>query len=159
MTPTSPASSPSANDDDRSTVVLPVHAEQLEVSKRIDVSGTLRVRIEVDREPQAFAADRLLHEVDIERVVRNEAVSAARAPWHEGETLVVPVYEETVVVERRLVLKEELHIVPRTRSQAVTGQVDLRRERAVIERQQADGSWQEVEADGSTPRSIERNES
>jgi stress response protein YsnF len=48
--------------------------------------------------------------VEVERVPIGRVIDAVPAVKDEGDLLVVPVVEETVVVERRLVLKEELHI-------------------------------------------------
>jgi stress response protein YsnF len=70
-------------------------------------------------------------------------VAQPREPWHEGDVLVVPVYEE--VIERRLVLKEEIRLHRQRFSTSHTEQVPLRRQRAVVERRQADGSWAEVD--------------
>ena len=51
----------------------------------------------------------------------------------EGDTLIVPVLEEVLVVEKRLLLKEEVRIT-RTRTEVHSPQaVTLRSEEAVIE--------------------------
>ena len=50
------------------------------------------------------------------------------------DVTVVPVLEEVLVVEKRLVLKEELHIRRRIETEAVEVPVTLRKQRAVIER-------------------------
>ena len=47
---------------------------------------------------------------------------------------IVPVLEEVLFVEKRLVLKEELHIRRRVSSKTVEVPVTLRKERAVVER-------------------------
>ncbi|RYF41699.1 MAG: DUF2382 domain-containing protein, partial [Cytophagaceae bacterium] len=71
-------------------------------------------------------------------------VQARREPWNEGETLVVPIYEEVIVTERRLVLKEEVHIIRHIHRSSEPVSVPLRRERAVIERRLPDGGWKSV---------------
>ena len=64
----------------------------------------------------------------------NQFVSAASGPREEGDVLIVPVYEEQLVVEKRLVLKEELHIRRIRASEEWSEPVTLRREEVEIER-------------------------
>ena len=59
-------------------------------------------------------------------------VEAAPAVRTAGDTTVVPVLEEVLVVEKRLVLKEEVRIRRITRSDEVETTVPLRRQRAVV---------------------------
>ena len=56
----------------------------------------------------------------------------------EGVTI-VPILEEVLFVEKRLVLKEELHIRRRVSSETVEVPVVLRKERAVVERVSPEG--------------------
>jgi stress response protein YsnF len=52
----------------------------------------------------------------------------------EGDVTIVPVLEEVVVVEKRLVLKEELHIRRSVKTETVEVPITLRKQRAVVER-------------------------
>ena len=52
---------------------------------------------------------------------------------------IVPVLEEVLVVETQLVLKEELHIRRQRTTEAVEVPVQLRKQRAMVERLGADG--------------------
>lgn len=135
---------PRPHDDETSTSVegvIPVIEERLDVSSRVETTGAVRVRVEVERGAQTVRAHNVVHTVAVQRVPRGMPVQEARAPWNEGDTLVVPVYEERLVLERRLVLKEEIHIVRQTVRQPVERQMPVRKEHAVVERQQPDGSW------------------
>jgi stress response protein YsnF len=49
-------------------------------------------------------------EADIRRVAVNRIVSEVPQSRQEGEVTIVPVVEEVLVVEKRLLLKEEIHI-------------------------------------------------
>jgi stress response protein YsnF len=55
----------------------------------------------------------------------------------EGATTIIPVIEEQLVVEKRLVLVEEIHIIRRSETQVEQVPVTLRSERAEIEREEA----------------------
>jgi stress response protein YsnF len=77
--------------------------------------------------------------------VRHESVEVTRVPVDrivdhapeirtEGELTIVPVLEEILVVEKRLVLKEELHIRRRATTETAEVLVTLRKQRVVVER-------------------------
>jgi stress response protein YsnF len=72
--------------------------------------------------------------VEVTRVPVDRVVDEAPAIRTENDVTIVPVLEEVLVVEKRLVLKEELHIRRQTRSEDVQVPVQLRKQRAVVER-------------------------
>jgi stress response protein YsnF len=57
---------------------------------------------------------------------------------------IIPVLEEVLVVEKRLVLKEEVHIRSTTSGEDVEVPVTLRRQRAVVERVGPEGGITET---------------
>jgi stress response protein YsnF len=61
-------------------------------------------------------------------------VETAPAIRTEGDVTILPIVEEVLVVEKRLVLKEELHIRRRVGSEAIEVPVTLRKQRAIVER-------------------------
>jgi stress response protein YsnF len=89
---------------------IPLHAEELSVSRRPAEGDTLQVSI-VTREHECFIDELLNHErVTIERVLIGHAVDAIPPVRQEGDTTIMSVVEETIVIERRLILKEEIRI-------------------------------------------------
>jgi stress response protein YsnF len=52
----------------------------------------------------------------------------------ENGITIVPVLEEILVVEKRLILREELHIMQEVSHETVEVPVSLRKQRAVVER-------------------------
>ena len=113
---------------------IPLVEERLSIAKRQVESGRLRVRISVEereeRVPIALAHD----EVEIERIPKNVPVSEFPAVRLEGNTTIVPVVEEVVVVEKRLVLVEEIHLRRKSATRNEEVSVMLRSEQAAIER-------------------------
>lgn len=96
-----------ANDLD--TAVLPVATEEVSVSKRVRrtlvrASRTTSTRHEV------VEADLALEQVVVERVPVGRIVDAIPPVRQEGDVTIMPVVEEELVVVRRLVLKEEVHL-------------------------------------------------
>ena len=51
----------------------------------------------------------------------------------EGDTIIIPIVEEVLVVEKRLSLKEEIHITRYTRTERHQERVTLHREEAQVE--------------------------
>jgi uncharacterized protein (TIGR02271 family) len=90
--------------------VLRLYAEDATVSRQTVETG--RVRVAKVTRVRDHLVDELLARtnVEVERVPIGRVIDAMPAVKDEGDLMVVPVVEETVVVERRLVLKEELHI-------------------------------------------------
>jgi uncharacterized protein (TIGR02271 family) len=132
--------------DAEEVAAIPLVEERLAVSKRAVESGRLRVRIAVDEREERVPAELAHDEIEVERVPRNIAVSELPAVRLEGGTTIIPVVEEQLVVEKRLVLVEEIHIHRRTATSVEEIPVLLRSERAVVER---DGALEEpAAADG-----------
>ena len=74
---------------------------------------------------------------DVVRMPVNRTLEAGEAPPQpraEGNVMIIPIFEEVIVVEKRLVLKEELHITQHVTTETVEVPVDLRKQRAVVER-------------------------
>ena len=118
-------------------MVIPLAEEMLAVSKRKVETG--RVQVALTTETQTVIARETLRgrRVEVERVPVGRTLAdgeAAPVPHEEGDTLIIPVIEETAVVVKRLVIQEEvrLHFVPTERlfEQAV----DVRRQQAIVER-------------------------
>jgi len=115
------------------TLVLPVMAEELQVGKRTVSTGGVRVSKLVREHEETVDVPLLQEDVQVERVTINQMVESAPAVRHEGDTMIIPVLEEVLVVEKRLMLKEELRIVRRRSETSQPQQVTLRREEIVVE--------------------------
>ena len=77
----------------------------------------------------------LNHErVEIDRVPIGRPVDAIPPVRQEGETTILPVVEEIIVVERRLILREEVRIKRRHVSERHQEALVLRKQEAVITR-------------------------
>src|SRR5690242_16120571 len=96
-------------DEDRSKT-LPLAEEVVRVDKREVVKGRVRIRTSTDEHEELVAQDLAGEHVEVERVPVDREVDAAPEVRQEGDVTIVPIVEEVLVVERRLVLKEEVHI-------------------------------------------------
>jgi uncharacterized protein (TIGR02271 family) len=125
--------------NDQTGEAVPLLEEEMRVDKRSVATGKVRVRSVVDTIEEVARAALAEDRVEVTRVPLNREVSAAPPVRTEGEVTIVPVMEEVLVVEKRLVLKEELHIRRRVTHENVEVPITLRKQRAVIERLTADG--------------------
>jgi uncharacterized protein (TIGR02271 family) len=121
-------------DPRRSTIVVPVAEEQLIVTRRRRVTGGVRVRVTAEATPREVTETVQRRVPRIERVPVNKKVLAMPEPRREGDVLVVPLVEEVLVTERRLILREELRIHIDETSESITRTLVLHAEQASIER-------------------------
>lgn len=113
-------------------IVVPIIEETLVVAKQEVVTGGVRVTKTVTSREEVLEEGLLREEVHVERIAINEMVAEAPQARQEGDTLIVPILEEVLVVEKRLLLKEEVRIT-RTRTEVREPQtVTVRREEAVV---------------------------
>lgn len=119
---------------DKDEVVVPLRAEEVSVAKRRVITGQVKVGT-VTRESEQLIEELLEHEhVEIERTPIGKQVEKAPAVREEGDTLIIPILEEIVVVERRLLLKEEVRVRRTREKQPYQERVVVRKQEAVITR-------------------------
>src|SRR5512138_195760 len=131
--------------NDTGTESMPVIEETIDVETARHEVGAVRVRIEAEVCPQSIALQRTQDRLVVERVPMHRFVDERRPARTVGDVWVVPVYAEVPVLERRLMLVEELRIRRQTTTSSTTETVAVTRERPVVERRQTDGSWVEVD--------------
>jgi uncharacterized protein (TIGR02271 family) len=120
--------------------VIPLVAEEVEIGKRKVERGKVRVNKGVETREEAVSVPLIREQVDVERVPVNRPVDGPVEVRREGDVWIVPVLEEVLVVEKRLMLKEELRITRRRVEETATERVTLRTETATVERDGRGGS-------------------
>ena len=131
MSSTTPAPQPL---EDKS---IPVIEERLELGTRVAETGRgVRIHKTVTEQPVTIDERLAREELEVRHVPVDRIVAADQAPStrYEGDTLVVPVLEEVLVVERRLRIKEELHITRVRRQERFQDEVMLKSEQVHVER-------------------------
>ena len=122
-----------SKDDEATRTILPVAREELRVGVREVEGASLRVTKRVHERVEEVEVPLEATALEVERVPVGRVVEAREGTRREGETTIIPVYEEIAVVETRLVLKEELHITRRHSQRVHHEEVTLRQEEALIE--------------------------
>ncbi|GJD52491.1 hypothetical protein OPKNFCMD_5257 [Methylobacterium crusticola] len=124
------------------TTVIPVVEETARIDKRAVETGRVRVRTTTEETEQVLRETLRSDAVGVTRVPVNRTLAegeAAPVVRTEGGVTIIPVLEEILVVEKRLVLREEVHLRQTTMGQDVEVPVTLRRQHAVVERVSPDG--------------------
>ena len=125
---------PTPQDSLSETEVIPIAEEELRVDKRMVTTGKVRVQTKVDVETELVKATLDGETVEVTRVPVDRIVDRAPEIRTENDVTIIPILEEVLVVEKRLVLKEELHVHRRRTTEDVETPVELRKQHAVIER-------------------------
>jgi uncharacterized protein (TIGR02271 family) len=119
---------------EESSVVVPVVAERLDVQKRVVEGGGVRIRKTVREREEIVDEPLMREEVQVKRVPVGRVVDGPVPVRHVGNTMIVSLLEEVLVVEKRLMLKEELHITKEQVETYKPQRVRLRSEEAFVER-------------------------
>jgi uncharacterized protein (TIGR02271 family) len=128
---------PKSTEDVHETI--PLVEEQVSIAKHKVATGRVRIRTVVDERETWVREELAREEATVERVPIDREVTEVPEMRQEGDVLIVPVVEEVLVVEKRLVLKEELHIRKQRQVEQIEQPVTLRSTRAVVERERLDG--------------------
>jgi uncharacterized protein (TIGR02271 family) len=129
------------------TVLIPLVEETARIEKRAVETGRVRVSTHTDMVEQVLRETLRSDAIGVTRVAVNRIIAEGEvAPQvrEEGGVTIIPVLEEVLVVEKRLVLKEEVHIRSTTSGEDVEVPVTLRRQRAVVERVGPEGGITET---------------
>jgi uncharacterized protein (TIGR02271 family) len=114
--------------------VLPVLAEALDVQTRRVETGRVRIHKTVQAREVLVDEPLLREEVVIARVPVNRVVEGPIPVRYEGDTMILSLLEEVLVVEKRLLLTEEVHLTTRRTETHRPERVTLRHEDVTIER-------------------------
>lgn len=115
-------------------VVIPVAHEVLRVDKQQVLKGKVRVHKTVEEHLETVNLPLQSETIEIVRISKDEIVNEPSRPKQEGDTLILPIYEEVLVVEKRLRLVEEVHITTKRSERQETHEVLLRQEKVRLER-------------------------
>jgi len=87
--------------------VIPVVAEEAVVQKRQRTTGSVTIHKSVHERTEVVDPALQADEVTVERIAVNRIVEAPVPVRQEGDTTIIPLLEEVLVVEKRLMLREE----------------------------------------------------
>src|SRR4051812_47831212 len=111
-TSATPSKSRQANPDE--VAAIPLMEERLSIAKRQVESGRVRVHVTVEEREETATEQLVRDELQIEHVPKNMRLTEVPRVRLEGNTTIVPVVKEVLVVEKALMLVEEIHICRRS---------------------------------------------
>lgn len=123
--------------------VIPLAQEVLEVGKRTVERGRVQVRKYVTEHTETVDVPLAQERVSVERVEIGRPVDEAAPVRFDGDTMIVPRYEEVLVVSKQLMLVEEVRITTQRTERRKPQQVTLRREEASVTRLDSNGAERE----------------
>lgn len=115
-------------------MLIPVIEEVVRLDKQTVETGRVVLHKTVHVESQTVEVPLRQEQVQVQRVAVNRYVEEAPAVRHEGETMIISVVREEVVVTKRLLLVEELHVHKQVLTTHASQTVELRREEVTSER-------------------------
>jgi stress response protein YsnF len=118
------------------TVTLSLMEERVEIKKRVVTTGKVRVVTHTETVEEVARAVLDGQEANVETIDLDQPVTgpAPTVRTEDGVTI-IPVLEEILFVEKRLVLKREVRIRLKPTSQTVAVPIRLRKQRVKVERE------------------------
>ena len=129
---------------------IPLVEEQVDIGKRETERGRVIIRTHVEEREELADIVLRQEEVSVERVPVGMPVDSAPPVREENGVLIVPVLEEQLVIQTRLILKEELRITRTSRTEHVRQPVRLRSEQAEVVRLKNPNGYQPSTLEGSS---------
>ena len=115
-------------------LVVPVVVEELDIQKRAVETGKVRIT-KVVHERETIVDEPLWHDnVTITRVPIQRVVEGPVPVREENGTTIISIVEEVLVVEKRLMLREEIHIRKQRIETHQPQRITLRSEEVQVER-------------------------
>jgi uncharacterized protein (TIGR02271 family) len=120
-------------EDKKDPVSLNVYEEQAQVDKKTVEKGKVRIVKKVATNDEKINVDLKSEEVEVERVPVNKYVDSAPDVRYEGNTTIIPVVKEVAVVEKKIVLVEEIRITKKINSSEEERTIPLKKEEIIVE--------------------------
>jgi stress response protein YsnF len=120
--------------DQTASSTIPLISEELRVEKRSVPNGKVRVKTVVDTFAEVVQETLKTERVETTRVEIGKEIDTIPSVRTNGDTTVIPVVEEVLVVEKRLILKDEIHVRRVISDDQVEVPVTLRKQGAVVKR-------------------------
>lgn len=91
-------------------LIIPVIQEEAFLDKKVVETGKVRISKRVSEHEEIIDEPLFREEVRVERVSVNQYVEERPEIRYEGDTMIIPIVQEQIVMQKRLVLVEELRV-------------------------------------------------
>lgn len=114
--------------------VIPIVQEEAIIEKRVVERNRTRITKQVHTEEEMIDTPLRQERVQVERLPIEQIIDSPVTTRYDGDTLVIPVMEEVLVIEKKLLLKEEVRITKAVGETKHQETVTLRKEEVAVER-------------------------
>lgn len=122
--------------------VIPLPEERVNVTKKETPAGSVGVSTILDEHTELVSASLAKETVEIKRIPIDLEIDTVPEIQQDGDIIIIPIVEEKLVIEKRLVLREEIPLVKSRSTTQFEEPVTLRKMLAVINRDGAHSSPQ-----------------
>jgi uncharacterized protein (TIGR02271 family) len=127
---------------------IPVIEEKIRIDREVVDTGTVYVRKEVGEKQVNIETTLAQDDIHIERTIIDKPIeSAPPAVRYEGDTMIVSVVQEELVIQKRLILVEEIRITKNKVLNERTHPVNIRKEEVFIDTAKTDATNRRREND------------
>jgi uncharacterized protein (TIGR02271 family) len=112
---------------------IPIVEERARIEKQTVSTGRVRISSRVENRLETLREELLAQTVAVERVPIDREVDTPPGIRTEGDVLIIPVVEQRLIVEKRWVVTEELHVRRREHIEAVEIPIELRSTHVSVE--------------------------
>jgi len=115
-------------------IVIPVIEEELSIGKKVVESAKVKISKTVSEEQVTLTEPVISEELIVERISVNKMQETTPVVRHEGNKTIIPVIKEVLVVEKKIVLVEEIHVTRKEVKSYVKHSDTIRKEEIQVER-------------------------
>ncbi|HEU4471916.1 MAG TPA: DUF2382 domain-containing protein [Flavisolibacter sp.] len=127
------------NTTGRKPLVIPVVEEGMEIGKEVVETARIVVQTRIREEQATVNIPVISEKYEVRHIPVNQVFPEPPGVRHEGDTLIVPVIEEIVVVEKRYRVIEEVHLIKHKTETPFMQELTLRKGEVRVERTDQDG--------------------
>jgi uncharacterized protein (TIGR02271 family) len=136
---------------------IPLAEERLVTRKHTVERGRVRIRTVIDENTRWIEESVASENVIVERIPIDREVEAVPPVRQEGDTTIIPVVDEVLVIERRLILKEEVRMRKERHVEQIRESVSLKTMHAVVERDMPPSKGQITDIENSGAHNDDTN--
>ena len=121
-------------------IIIPVIQEQIIIEKEVVDTAKVRISKTVSEEKASLNIPLIQESYDVQRTPLKEVLDTPPGIRYEGETIIVPVMREILIVEKKYELIEEVRLTKRTTSIPHIQEITLLKEQVHVERTPIDNN-------------------
>jgi uncharacterized protein (TIGR02271 family) len=121
------------SDREQAERVIPVIEEEIIIDKKLVKKEGIIVKKEIISEDVSVDIPLLKEHLDIQRIPLNQYLDKRPEIRYEGDTMIIPVLKE--VIEKRLLLVEEIRITKTVTSETASEKITLSKQKVTVTRE------------------------